>query len=217
MSKERTCDLTKLKNDVSADACVKSLRISFTAIAVLWGGVAFAHDGSGLPGGFKAGFWHPLSGLDHLLAMISVGLWGAFLGRPLIIALPMIFPIMMVVGAGAAMAGLPMLPVELGIALSVLVLGSVIVFAVRAPVGVACVIVAAFALFHGYAHGTELPAAVDPIGYSAGFVLCTGLLHVLGIGLGFLRSRRGGQMALRASGGAIALCGLWFLRTALIQ
>lgn len=217
MSKERTCELTTVKDDVSADACVRSLRISFAALALLWGGVAFAHDGSGLPGGFEAGFWHPLSGLDHLLAMIAVGLWGAFLGRPLIIALPMIFPMMMVVGAGAAMAGLPMLPVEIGIALSVLVLGSVIVFAVRAPVGVACVIVAAFALFHGFAHGTELPAAVDPIGYSAGFVLCTGLLHVLGIGLGTLRSRQGGQMVLRASGGAIALCGIWFLRTALIQ
>ena len=217
MSKERTCELTTLRNDASADACVRFLRLSVAAFALLWGGVAFAHDSSGLPGGFEAGFWHPLSGLDHLLAMISVGLWGAFLGRPLIIALPMIFPMMMVVGAGAAMAGLPMLPVEVGIALSVLVLGSVIVFALRPPVGVACVIVAAFALFHGYAHGTELPAAVDPVGYSAGFVLCTGVLHVLGIGLGTLRTRQGGQMGLRAIGGVIALCGLWFLRAALIQ
>lgn len=176
---------------------------------------ALAHQGTGLPGGFEAGFLHPLTGFDHMLAMVSVGLWGAFLGRPLIMALPMIFPSMMVVGAALAMVGVPLPPVELGIAVSVLVLGAMILFAVRAPIPVACGVVALFALFHGYAHGAELPSAADPVGYSAGFVLCTGMLHVVGIAIGTLRDRPGGQTLLRGAGGVIAVCGLFFLTTAL--
>lgn len=172
---------------------------------------ASAHAGTGLAGGFVSGFLHPLSGADHMLAMISVGLWGAFLGRPLIIALPVIFPNMMAIGAGIGMAGFPLPPVELGIALSVLVLGLMILFAVRAPVPVACAVVAMFGLFHGYSHGVELPSAADPIGYATGFVLCTGLLHVAGIALGSLRGWRHGTAALRAGGGFIAACGLLFL------
>lgn len=175
---------------------------------------AMAHDGTGLAGGFGAGFIHPLAGLDHVLAMVSVGLWGAFLGRPLVALLPMLFPAMMVVGGALGMLGTPMPPVELGIALSVVTLGAMILFAVRAPVAVACTIVAMFALFHGYAHGAELPAAADPVGYSAGFVLSTGLLHVAGIGLGLLRGIPTGALALRAGGGTIALSGMWFVLAA---
>ena len=172
---------------------------------------AQAHDGTGLAGGFVAGMLHPLAGLDHMLAMISVGLWGAFLGRPLVYALPMLFPAVMAIGGGLGMAGVGFPPVELGIALSVVTLGAMILFAVRAPVIVACVIVGIFALFHGYAHGTELPSAADPVGYSAGFVLSTGLLHLLGIGFGQLRAVPAGTVALRAAGGVIALSGAWFL------
>lgn len=171
---------------------------------------ALAHDGTGLAGGFLAGFVHPLSGMDHLLAMVSVGLWGAFLGRPLIYALPIIFPSVMAIGAGIGMMGIPMPPVEIGIALSVVALGVMILFAVQAPVPVACLIVAFFGLFHGYAHGIELPSAADPVGYSAGFVLCTGLLHLAGIALGLLRASPAGALALRGAGGAIALCGAMF-------
>ena len=110
-----------------------------------------------------AGFVHPFTGVDHLLAMVSVGLWGAFLGRPLIAALPVIFPAVMAVGALLAMIGMPQPPIELGIAISVLVLGLAIATAWRAPVWLACVIVAVFALFHGFAHGTEIPSLADPI------------------------------------------------------
>lgn len=171
---------------------------------------AFAHEGTSLAGGFIAGFLHPLYGLDHMLAMVAVGLWGAFLGRPLIVLLPVLFPAMMTVGGAIGMLG-PALPlVELGIALSVVTLGTVILLALRAPVAVAAAIVAAFALFHGYAHGTELPAAADPVGYSAGFVLCTGLLHVAGIAVGLLNATSAGTLVLRGGGGLIALSGLWF-------
>lgn len=184
---------------------------SLLAVGLAFSSPASAHQGTGLAGGFASGFLHPLTGLDHALAMISVGLWGAILGRPLVIALPVIFPLMMTVGAGAAIGGAPAPPVELGIALSVLTLGLVILFAARAPVWIACAVVAAFAFCHGYAHGAELPSAADPIGYSAGFVLCTGMLHVVGITLGLVRDSKNGLFAIRAGGGAIALFGVWFL------
>lgn len=176
---------------------------------------AFAHDGANLTGGFQTGFLHPLSGLDHMLAMISVGLWGAALGRPLIIVLPVLFPIIMALGGGLGVAGVAMPPVEAGIALSVLVLGMMVALAVKAPVPVACAIVAFFALFHGYAHGREAPSTADPIGYSAGFVLSTGLLHLVGIAIGRLNITPMGAIGVRVAGAAIALIGIWFLTEAL--
>ncbi len=176
---------------------------------------ASAHSGTGLVGGFQSGFLHPLSGFDHLLAMISVGLWGAFLGRPLIIVLPVIFPTVMAVGGALGIIGVPMPPVEIGIALSVLVLGAMIAGAIRAPIWLASLIVAVFAVFHGYAHGQELPSAADPIGYSVGFVLATGMLHVVGIGIGLLNDRPGGIVVTRSAGGLVFVAGLYFLWTAL--
>ena len=174
-------------------------------------GPAFAHSGTGLAGGFKSGFLHPLTGFDHLLAMVSVGLWGAFLGRPLIIALPVIFPAVMAIGGVLGMANVPLPPVEVGIAVSVLVLGVAIAGALRAPIWAACAIVAVFAIFHGYAHGKELPSAADPIGYSVGFMLATGSLHLVGIGIGTLNAYRGGVVLTRTLGGLIALTGFYFL------
>ena len=143
--------------------------------------------------------------------MVAVGLWGASLGRPLITALPVIFPAVMAFGALLAMTGAPQPPIELGIALSVLVLGIAIAAAWRAPVWLACAIVAVFAIFHGFAHGTEIPSLADPIAYSTGFMLATGSLHLAGIGLGTFNTLRGGPVFTRAIGGAIALAGLWFL------
>lgn len=184
-------------------------------LLILWPTPALAHENTAMAGGFGAGFLHPLSGIDHALAMISVGLWGAFLGRPLIIVLPTLFPVMMALGGGLGMAGMPVPPVEAGVALSVLVLGLMVAFAVRAPVPVACAIVAVFALFHGYAHGMEAPSTVDPVGYSTGFVLSTGLLHLVGIAIGMLLVLPRGAIAVRAAGAAIALSGSWFLAGAL--
>lgn len=191
----------------------------FAALAALLGFLvhapASAHSGTGLAGGFASGFMHPLNGPDHMLAMISVGLWGAFLGRPLIVALPMVFPLTMVIGGALGMLGTLMPPVEIGIAVSVIALGSAILFGFRASVPVACAIVAVFAVFHGYAHGAELPSAADPVGYSAGFVLSTGILHLFGIALGMLKGRKNGTTMLRCGGGIIAACGLYFLARAL--
>ena len=185
-----------------------------SVVAAFGAGAAFAHTGTGLPGGFMSGFVHPLSGFDHLLAMISVGLWGAFLGRPLIIALPVIFPTVMAFGAALGMANAPLPSTETGIAVSVLLLGGVIAFDVKAPVWLACVIVAIFAIFHGYAHGKELPSAADPIGYAVGFMLATGLLHMFGIGLGLINNIPRGKFVTRSMGAAVAVSGVFFLYAA---
>ena len=194
-----------------------ALATACTLAALLLAGPASAHMGTGLPGGFVSGFKHPLTGFDHLLAMVSVGLWGAFLGQPLIIALPVIFPTVMAFGAFLGMQNVPFPPVEIGIALSVLVLGVVIAAKWRAPIWAACAIVAMFGLFHGYAHGRELPSAADPIGYAVGFVLATGLLHVAGIGLGTLHARPGGIAITRLMGVGVALAGLLFLYQAIVK
>lgn len=176
---------------------------------------AYAHSAKSLSLGFTGGFLHPLSGPDHLLAMISVGLWGAFLGRPLIYLLPVVFPTVMAVGGVLGMAQLPFPRVEIGIALSVIVLGAAILFRWRAPVLLAAVIVGIFGLFHGYAHGLELPSMANPVSFSLGFVLATGMLHVLGIFIGLLRDRPGGETLLRGMGAVIAAAGGWFLYAAL--
>ena len=191
--------------------------IGLAAMLTLLPQAAQAHSAKNLAGGFMAGFIHPFSGADHLLAMVSVGLWGAFLGRPLIAALPVIFPAVMALGALLAMIGMPQPPIELGIALSVLVLGISIAAAWRAPVWLACMIVAVFAVFHGFAHGTEIPSLADPIAYSTGFMLATGSLHLAGIGLGTINSQRGGTMITRGMGGAVALAGLYFLGAVVLQ
>jgi urease accessory protein len=190
-----------------------TLALAITSVALV-ATPAAAHDGGGLVGGFVAGFLHPLTGFDHLLAMVAVGLWGAFLGRPLVVALPVVFPTVMALGGVLGMAQVPLPPVEIGIALSVLLLGGAIAAAFRAPVWAACLVVGVFAIFHGYAHGQELPSAADPVGYSAGFVLATGMLHVAGIGIGLLNARPWGERATRGLGGLIAMAGCWFLYAA---
>lgn len=169
----------------------------------------FAHtDGAGA-NGFLSGVMHPISGFDHLLAMVSIGIWGATLGRPLVWVLPVAFPMMMVVGGVLGMAGMPVPYIEPGISGSVVVLGLCIAAAWRAPIAIAIAIVAVFGIFHGYAHGAELPSSASPAEFVAGFVICTGTLHVAGIGLGFFNQFAFGQKILRGAGTMIAASGLW--------
>lgn len=172
---------------------------------------AFAHSGDGYGGGFVAGFTHPILGWDHVAAMVAVGLWGAFLGAPAIWILPVVFPLVMAFGAVAGIIGIPVPAVETGIALSAVVLGLMIVFAVKPPIWIAAVIVGSFAIFHGYAHGTELPATVNAFAYAVGFVISTGLLHLIGIGFGLLVRWPAGRVAVRGAGGLISLAGVAFL------
>lgn len=177
--------------------------------SLLWSLSAEAHTGAEGIDGFLAGVLHPLTGFDHLLAMVAVGIWGATLGRPLIWALPVAFPMLMVVGGILGITGVAVPYVESGIAVSVMVLGLAIAAAWRAPVAVAIAIVAAFGVFHGYAHGVELPQSASPAAYVAGFVLCTGALHLAGVAIGMVKGLPKGEQALRASGGLIAAAGVW--------
>jgi urease accessory protein len=171
--------------------------------------------GDGANGGFAAGFLHPILGWDHVVAMVAVGLWGAFLGRPAIWVLPVVFPLVMTVGGALGVIGVPLPAVETGIAASAIVLGCMVALAARPPLWVAAVIVGVFAIFHGHAHGTELPASANPIAFSLGFVMATGLLHVAGIGFGLLVRWPYGKLAVRVCGGAIAAVGVGFLTGAL--
>jgi urease accessory protein len=169
-----------------------------------------AHTG-GISGGLFSGFFHPITGWDHVVAMVAVGLWGAFLGRPAIWILPVVFPLVMAFGGALGVLGVPLPQVETGIAVSAIVLGLVVALAVRPPLWIAAVIVGIFAIFHGHAHGTELPGAANPFAYALGFVVATGLLHITGILFGLFTRWPVGQAIVRAGGAVIALAGLAFL------
>jgi urease accessory protein len=171
---------------------------------------AVAHTGD-LSGGFLGGFAHPLFGPDHVVAMVAVGLWGAFLGPPPMFILPIVFPLVMAVGGVLGILAVPLPAAELAIAASAIVLGLMVASAARPPLWVAATIVAAFAIFHGYAHGAELPAGTDAAAYSIGFVTATGLLHLAGIALGLTVRWPAGRIGVRGTGAAIAGAGLLFL------
>lgn len=177
----------------------------------MFAGVASAHESGGIAGGFSSGFMHPVLGWDHVIAMVAVGLWGAFLGSPAIWVLPVVFPLVMAFGGALGVIGIPVPAVETGIAVSAIVLGAMVAFAVRPPIWVAAVIVGAFAIFHGHAHGTELPGAANPLAYSLGFVIATGLLHISGIAFGMMVHWPFGKIVVRAGGSVIALAGAGFL------
>ncbi|MEJ7932480.1 HupE/UreJ family protein [Ramlibacter sp. AN1015] len=168
---------------------------------------ALAHTEPAATAGILSGLLHPVQGPDHLLAMVAVGIWGAFLGAPLLWMLPIVFPLLMVAGGILGIAGVPMPSVEAGIAASVVLLGSAILAGWRAPLAAALGLVAAFGVLHGYAHGTELPDATSPAAYCAGFIVATGLLHLAGIALGRLGRLPLGRGVLRAAGGAMAVAG----------
>ena len=174
--------------------------------------LASAHSDAGtISGGFMSGFLHPMLGLDHVVAMVAVGLWGVFLGRPAIWILPVVFPLVMALGGALGVVGVEIPGIETGIALSGLVLGLAVAFAVKPPIWMAAILVGAFAIFHGHAHGTELPTAANPLIYSIGFVIGTGLLHLAGIAFGELSRWTWGKYVVRSGGVVIAVIGLGFL------
>lgn len=173
--------------------------------------VASAHPEAGGVGGLVSGFLHPLTGLDHVVAMVAVGLWGAYLGAPAMWLLPVIFPMVMAFGGALGILGVPLPGTEVGIALSGVLLGLAVACAARPPLWVAGTLVGVFAIFHGHAHGTELPHAANALTYAVGFVVATGLLHLGGIAFGLLTRYRWGGVVVRAGGGVIAGIGFAFL------
>lgn len=181
-------------------------------IGLLMPTLALAHVGQGdVSGGFIAGFEHPILGLDHVVAMIAVGLWGAQLGPPAIWVLPVTFPLVMALGGLLGGLGVELPSVEIGIATSAVVLGAMVTLAMRPPLWVAGVLVGLFAIFHGYAHGAELPESANPLTYALGFVVATGSLHLVGITLGLANRWSWGTRSLQAGGAVIASCGVYFL------
>jgi urease accessory protein len=183
----------------------------FFAALLLIPTFAQAHVGVGSTHGFVHGIAHPFSGLDHLCAMMAVGLWAAQRGGRALWAVPLSFLSVMVVGAALGMAGVTIPFVEQGIVASVLLLGVLVAAAVRLPVAASAILVGLFALFHGHAHGTEMPVTASGFAYGAGFLVATTLLHTAGIGLGMTLQRVANSTWVRAAGGAIAFCGLYLI------
>jgi len=188
----------------------------FPALALLLGfcGDAAAHVQQGAAIGFLTGFVHPISGFDHVLAMIAVGLWGAQLGSPAIWVLPVAFPVVMAFGGMLGLLGIPLPGAEIGIAASMILLGAAVLFEFKPPLWLAAVLVAFFAIFHGHAHGTELPPGQNGLLYSMGFVAATGCLHAIGVSVGLVHRWTSGRAFLRLSGAFIASMGVFFMSAA---
>jgi urease accessory protein len=189
-----------------------SLGLALALPALLAAAPAEAHLLGAHGAGFAAGFAHPLLGLDHLIAMFAVGLWAAQQGGRAQWAVPAGFVVAMTVGGGFGLAGVGGLPyLETGIAASVLLLGALVASRTVLPVSAGVAVVAVFALMHGHAHGTEIPGAVSPIGYAAGFVLATGLVHIAGLFTGRAIAGLAKGAFLRTAGGAVAASGMILL------
>jgi urease accessory protein len=190
------------------------LRAALAAAATLLPTAAWAHPGHDAGVGFVHGFVHPVTGLDHVLAMVAVGLFAAQLGGRALWTVPLSFVSIMAVGGTLGIAGIAVPFVETGIAISVIVLGLAISLAWKAPVAGAVALVGLFAVFHGYAHGAEMPIDASGLEYGLGFVLATAILHVLGIGLAFSVARFS-QVAIpgtiRIGGAAMAVTGVGIL------
>jgi len=181
------------------------------AVILFWTDSAFAHVQKGEAAGFLSGLKHPVSGLDHVLAMVAVGLWGAQLGAPAVWVLPVAFPMVMACGGMLGLMGVPLPGIEYGIAASAILLGIAVMFELRPPLAIAAFVVAVFAIFHGHAHGTELPAGQSGLLYSMGFVIATGCLHGVGITIGTVHRWVWGQRLLRLAGGVVLAGGVYFM------
>lgn len=177
--------------------------------------VAAAHTETMAASGFQSGFLHPFTGPDHLLAMLAVGFWGAQLGAPAVWLLPVTFPMIMAIGGFIGLLGFALPLVEVGVAVSAVALGVCVLAEARPPLWAAAVLVGLFGIFHGNAHGTELPEGASGLMYSIGFVLATGSIHMAGVAFGLVHRWQAGRIALRLAGAAICCAGVLFLWNAI--
>ena len=190
---------------------VSKIRTAMLVSAMLLSSPVLAHSGNHHSTDLASGFMHPLLGLDHLLAMLAVGLWAAQFRRPVRWTFVLLFPAVMALGALAGMVAAYLPGIEPGVAGSVAVLGLLIAFAIRMPVWVSGIAVSLFALVHGYAHGVELPAGASPVLYGAGFIIATLTLHLAGLAIGAMAAGSAANKATRLLGGAIAAVGTYLL------
>jgi urease accessory protein len=198
---------------IMSSRVVPRLVVALAALALAQ--PAFAHEQVGVAGGLASGLLHPLTGMDHLIAMVAVGIWGAQLGAPAIWVLPITFPLVMAFGGVLGVLRIPLPMPEVAIALSALVLGAAVAMRLRLPFAAAAAVVAVFAVFHGHAHGAELPGSANPLAYGAGFVVATGLLHLCGILIGTLTRWPAGGRLIQGLGVVIATLGGYFLMRSL--
>lgn len=187
------------------------LAASIAVIVSAFSSPAMAHITNVSGGGFAEGFTHPFSGLDHILAMVAVGIWASQLGRPAYMILPLAFPVVMAVGAVLGVAGVPLPWVEIGIAASVLILGAMVALALKPSLAVSVSLIGLFALMHGHSHGTELPQAASAVAYAVGFLIATVALHAVGLAIGGTSRWPLARFSLRTAGAAIAAIGLLLL------
>ena len=189
-------------------------RGGLAALLALTPSLAFAHPGHGEAIGFAHGFWHPVGGLDHVLAMVAVGIFAANLGGRALWAVPATFVALMAAGGALGMYGVAVPFVEIGIAASVIVLGSAVALGWKNwPLGAAMALVGFFAVFHGHAHGAEMPADASALTYAAGFMVATALLHLAGIGAGIAIGKAGATAPrlTQALGAVVAVAGVGLL------
>lgn len=192
--------------------CLRMFRALTTAIVCfVLTQPALAHEPAGVAGGLASGLLHPITGIDHLIAMVAVGIWGAQLGAPAIWILPITFPLVMAVGAVLGVLHVPLPMPELMIAVSAVILGVAVAARLRLPFAAAALVVAIFAIFHGHAHGAELPRAANALAYGVGFITATGLLHLYGIMIGTLTRWPAGERVIQGLGAGIAGIGCYFL------
>ncbi len=202
-----------MSSRVVSSRAVPGLLVAMAALVLAQ--PAFAHEQVAVGGGLVRGLLHPLTGMDHLIAMVAVGIWGAQLGAPAIWVLPITFPMVMAVGGVLGVLRIPLPVPEVVIALSALVLGAAVAMRLRLPFAAAAVVVAVFAVFHGHAHGAELPGSANPLAYGVGFVVATGLLHLCGIMIGTLTRWPAGERLIQGLGVVIAALGCYFLAQSL--
>ncbi len=188
---------------------MRKVQLITLAASCLAPGLALAHAGAGDSGGFLHGLAHPVSGIDHLLAMLAVGLWAAQIGGRALWAVPGTFLGVMILGGMLGLSTLPVPLIEEGILVSVLILGVLVAGAFRLATGYSALLVGLFALFHGYAHGAEMPVTLGTGAYISGFAVATALLHGIGMGLGALMYKKNLINAVRFTGGAVALGGVY--------
>lgn len=188
---------------------MKKLISTFASLLLLLPGIAFAHTGVGETTGFLHGLSHPIGGADHFLAMLAVGLWAAQIGGRALWAVPSTFVAVMILGAMLGFSGVALPFIEEGILVSVLILGVLIAGSFKLPLAYSVLMVGVFAIFHGHAHGAEMPATALAASYIVGFAVATAALHLVGIGLGILMQKTDLQLVNRCAGGAIALSGIY--------
>ena len=188
---------------------MKSSVSKMSALLLAFPSLALAHTGVGETTGLMHGFGHPIGGADHMLAMIAVGLWAAQIGGRALWIIPCTFVGVMVLGGVFGFSGIPVPFIEEGILISVLILGILIAGAFKLPLVFSSLIVGVFAIFHGYAHGAEMPVATSAASYAIGFAFATAMLHVAGMSLGMLMQKTNLYAVTRFAGGAIALSGVY--------